>query len=257
MRKNSKGHIIDNDGDAYLKNVETTGDLTGSRAIPIGVVEVTSTFYKCHDGKSKNKEKIADDGDKIYYICADDREYLWFKVESKVEPRNEVLWRRTKNEVMKHGDEVMITVWELQAEMRGMFYSKDVRSECFFVPFGILNKFYKPSGVWISNKYYREVMTPHAKQINQGTDQYENEKEEEEEEKHEEEEEQKKKQQEVMEQQGQEHPFMLQQRILQRQQPPPPQFQLRYPYQPYYQPQYYLPPGYSNNCLFWILPDVQ
>lgn len=161
-------HVIDNDGEACLKNIEVEGDLDSTCSILIGVIKVTSSFYKCKAKGSKNKEKIADVGDRIFYIHSEKSEKLWFKVESKVKARDNVLWWRSRKEIFGHGINTGTTVFDIQAEKRGLYGPKYSQVGCFFVTFGCKKykrKIEDPVGVWIATSFYSNVMVPHIIQL--------------------------------------------------------------------------------------------
>lgn len=161
-------HVIDIDGEACLKNIEVEGDLDSTCTILTGVIKVTSSFYKCKVKGSKNKEKIADVGDKIFYIHSENSEKLWFKVESRVKARDNVLWWRPRMEIFGHGISTGTTVFNIQAEKRGLYGPKYSQVGCFYVTFGC--KKYKreieePVGVWIATSFYSNVMVPRIIQL--------------------------------------------------------------------------------------------
>lgn len=168
-RNNNKCHVVNDEGEACFRSVSliqgnpTDGNI--KKSIMLGTTKVTSSFYKCKGGMNKNKEKIADPGDKIIFIYTQDTKHIWFRVESTIKPRDNILWRRERSEVMDHckGSNIDQEVKIFTIVSNGCSGSKSARSECFLISFGRRKEMKESEdsyGVWISSKYYNEKMVP-------------------------------------------------------------------------------------------------
>lgn len=154
-----KGHVIDNSGKACKKKVVDTGASDEVNLIIVGKLEVTSDYPKNKKGES-TKNKIAKKGETIYYIPLNDSDEWYFKVESKKNSRNNIIWKRHKEELLSHGRNVGFWRYRQQGQRKGLFGPGSSAAECFKIPFGLKVDDHKPSGVWIAANYYREVMLP-------------------------------------------------------------------------------------------------
>lgn len=173
---NNKGHVIDAEGKSCLKSVITTTDDIQDSTLPVLVYEldVKDSYYKCQGGSGSNKEKVADNGDKIYVLHSSENSTLiWIKVKSSVSARNNVLWQRKRSEVMEHIKIDSLNkgykIFQLPLTKKGRLGSKADKSECLFVSFG-RKKERGPDGdinvgVWIVTSYYNKIILPQINQI--------------------------------------------------------------------------------------------
>lgn len=153
-------HVINDTGEACLRSVKITGHTNVTCPIPVTTVEVTSSIFRCKDGEGKTRDKIAREKETVQHIWSRESKRIWLKTVTKNGSRKDVLHSRPRKSIMSHGREVETSVLEVQVQQFGEFGPQDTRSRCFFTPFGLVKDSKEETGVWISTKYYSEVMIP-------------------------------------------------------------------------------------------------
>lgn len=165
LRSRNKGykreHTMNDNGEAKLNDITDVESIDLTCPILLCVLEVVSTFHR----SINTKERIADVGDKIHYIYSEISKKLLFRVESKIRCRNNIFFRRSREEVLGHCNSSSALIYRPQSQEKGVFYSDGIQSECFSIPFGTLHKVQKPVRVWISTKYYMETIVPFMNQL--------------------------------------------------------------------------------------------
>ena len=159
-KANQRRHVINSVGEACFRNVDPTGDITVTCPIPVTTVEVTDAIYRCKDGKGLCRDRIAHEKEAVQYIWNGDNPHVWLKAESIHESKNGILHRRSREYVASHSREVMTSVQEIQAQKLGVSGPRDFQTDCIFLPFGLKKDTRVQTGVWVSIKYYSEVMIP-------------------------------------------------------------------------------------------------
>lgn len=161
-------HVINDTGEACLKTVKVTGWTDVACPIPVTTVEITSAIFRCKDGEGKCRHKIARKKESIQHIWSGKSKRIWLKTDTKNDTRKNVLHCRPRKSVMDHGEEAETRVLEVQVLHLGEFGPQGTRSSCFFVPFGLVKDTKEPTGVWVSTKYYSEVMVPKVASLGYG-----------------------------------------------------------------------------------------
>ena len=178
-KENSKINSITDTGELVYSSF-TPEDLLNhamySLKVPLILLTIWFDFFKFayHTEKGRNKEKIAIKGDKIAIILApvkksegeepkeeDASSYVFIvKSANESDSRNNVIWRRSKEEVERHCNPCIRErgILEVFGEY-GSFGPKNSRKNCFSICFGQY-KSGNPANVLISADYYYTVMVP-------------------------------------------------------------------------------------------------
>lgn len=161
MGESTRHHIIDSNGEACFGSARAKMVTNKTIQILIGVIEITSSIYRPNERNGTSQYRIAGEGEKVSYIFCGDSEYCWFKTKSRRSTRNNIVWRRKKEEVLEHGKEYKKKTIDVNVQKLGEFGPKGSSSACFLVPFGILHRTRREAGIWISTEFYNEKMLHH------------------------------------------------------------------------------------------------
>lgn len=163
-RSKPRMSVINDKGEACLGSVRTTGRTDAMYSIPVTVLKGTSVMRRCKTDKTKDRK--FEEGEPVECIWNGESNKVWLKAQSRHNSRDGILYRCKRKDVMDHAEEVGMSVLNVRVQKLGVFGAKRSQSKCFFVPFGkARSNNRKDTGVWVSTKYYNEVMVPQVNSL--------------------------------------------------------------------------------------------
>ena len=159
-KSNQRCSVIDDTGEACLGTIFPTKPVDFICKVLVTSLKVTSIIPRCMNG-TKCRDRIAQEGETVWFVWNGENENVWMKTDSRYDSRDSILHRLPRSCVMEHGEDQETSVLEVRVQQLGEFSPKKSRGKCFLVPFGLIRDKREPTGVWVSAKYYREVMVPH------------------------------------------------------------------------------------------------